>query len=388
MTITCIIGTNTYTLILKRWNIMRQFSDIYKKCRQSLNKVAFLIAWITFVLEILVSILMIQFLPEMIKLPIPTYIIFYIILPSIGYFLLVFIGRIIIKNKKLSDTTKNFYSILILTLQIFIIACVHNVFVFTLLLFIIPLILTVIYSDRKITNIITIISIVLIIISSIVSLTDSQENDLLHAIEVYIAIILIIGCNLIANLVTSVEKDKNDLIIEGAFKQLQLEELIKCDPLTGLYNIASFFTALDAHIKSNERPLTLAVIDIDNFKNVNDTWGHEKANNVLIYIASQLQACCSTKGYVYRYGGEEFTIIFPNTSPKEAKSMIENARKNIYKHKFDVPPNLNITFSCGIAAYPSPDCNAHDFFQLADKLMYQAKFSGKNKIITDNEFIE
>ena len=52
------------------------------------------------------------------------------------------------------------------------------------------------------------------------------------------------------------------------------------------------------------------------------------------------------------------------------------------------PPNLNITFSCGIAAYPSPDCNAHDFFQLADKLMYQAKFSGKNKIITDNEFIE
>ena len=367
---------------------MIQFSDLYKKCRQNLINVAFIIAWISLGMEVVVSILMIQFLPEMIKLPIPTYTVLYIILPSTSYFLLAFLGRVIIKNKKFSDTSKNFYSILVLSLQVFIIACVHNVFIFTLLLFIIPLILTVIYSNRKITNMITIISVILIIISSLVALTDAQENTLLHSIEVFIAIILVIGCNLITNLVTSVEKDKNDLIKEGIFRQLQLEELIKCDPLTGLYNIASFFTALDTYIKNKERPLTIAVIDIDNFKDVNDTWGHENANEVLIYIASQLQFCCNTKGYVYRYGGEEFTIIFPNTTPIEAKSMIETAKKNIYDHEFDFTPKLNITFSCGIAAHPSPECNAHDFFQLADKMMYQAKFFGKNRIIIDAESME
>lgn len=362
------------------------FSDFYKKWQKEINNVALLIACVTTVLEIIVSIMMIIFLPDMIKLSLPYYTLLYIILPSISNFSLVLLGRYIIKNKKISDTSKNFYSILILTVQVFIIACVHNVFIFTIVLFTIPIILTVIYSNRKLTNTITLISIVLMILSSIIAITDAQDNNFLHTIELFIAIILVLGCNVIANFVIRVEVDKNDLIKTTTFKQLQLEELIKCDPLTGLYNIGSFFNSLDKYIKDDERPLSLAVIDIDNFKSVNDTWGHEKANEVLIYIASQLQACCFTKGYVFRYGGEEFVIIFPKTSPEQAKHMLEVAKKNIYEHDFDFSPKLRITFSCGIAAYPSPDYNAHEFLQLADKIMYQAKFLGKNMILTDVQY--
>jgi diguanylate cyclase (GGDEF)-like protein len=241
--------------------------------------------------------------------------------------------------------------------------------------------LTVIYSNKMITNIVTLVSIVLLSISSLVAITDTQTNDMFHSIEIFIAIILFIGCNLITNFINDIEKDKNDIIKAGAFKQLQLEELIKCDPLTGLYNMSSFYNMLDATIKNSEMPLSIAVIDIDNFKSVNDTWGHEKANEVLIYIAAQLQACCSTYGYVFRYGGEEFTIVFPYITPTQAKAMIEIAQDNIYQHDFDTIPQQKITFSCGIAAYSSSEYNAHDFFQLADKIMYQAKFSGKNKIL-------
>lgn len=360
---------------------MDQFSDLYLKWRKKLNNAALMVACFTLLLEIVVSYLMFHLLPGMIGLAIPDYILLYIILPSSSFFLLVLLGRFFMYNKRLSDTVKNYFSVLVLTSQIFIIACVHNVFIYTGILYIIPIILTVIYSNKLMTNIVTLISIGLMIISSIIATTDARTSNAFYAIEVFIGIVLIVGCSLITNLLTAIEKDKNNIIKASAFKQLQLEELIKCDPLTGLYNIASFYNNLDASIKNNEFPLTLAVIDIDNFKAVNDAWGHENANEVLIYIAAQLQFACNTIGHVFRYGGEEFTIVFPNTSPTDAKKMVETAQSNIYHHDFGYSPKFNITFSCGVAAYPSPDYNAHDFFQLADKIMYQAKFSGKNRIL-------
>lgn len=363
-----------------------QFSEFYKKWQKEINKVALLFACISSFLEIIVSIFIFYFLPDMFGLVTPNYVLKYIALPSALYFLLVLLGRHIININRLSDQAKNFFSILILTFQIFIIACVHNFFVFPIVLFSIPIILTLIYSNKKMTNIITIISVVLILISSMITNTGAQENIFFHAIEVFIAIILVIGCNIITNLVITVEKDKNDLIKSTTFKQLQLEELIKCDPLTGLYNIASFYNSLDTYIKNSEKPLSLAVIDIDNFKAVNDTWGHEKANEVLIYIAAQLQSACNTKGYVFRYGGEEFTIIFPKSTPLQAKAIIEVAKNNIFHYDFDVSPKLSITFSCGIAAHQYPDYNAHDLFQLADKIMYQAKFTGKNQTLIDPDY--
>src|SRR5699024_280638 len=111
-------------------------------------------------------------------------------------------------------------------------------------------------------------------------------------------------------------------------------------------------------------PLTIAVIDIDNFKTVNDTWGHETANEVLIYIAAQIQSCCGILGSVFRYGGEEFTIIFPEVTEEEAKTMVEAAQKDIINYQFESMPGQVITFSCGIATYTTDSFSAHDFFQI------------------------
>ena len=360
---------------------MDQFVNLHDKLRKQLNNVALIIACFTLVLEIIVSYFMYTFLPGTITISLPQYLVLKIFLPSAGYFPLVLIGKYIMDNNKLSDIIKNYSSILVIIIQMFIIACVHNVFIFTSILYIIPIILTVVYSNKTMTNIITLISIIFLLISSCIPVTRGQANDLFHTLQIFIAIVLIAGCSLITNLLTNIENDKNKIIKNAAFKQLQLEELMKCDPLTGLYNMSSFYNTLDTAIKKNVMPLTLAVIDIDNFKSVNDAWGHEKANDVLIYIAAQLHYCCSPHGHVFRYGGEEFTIVFPKTSPIQAKKMIETAQSNIYNHNFNISPNIKITFSCGISAYPSSDYNAHDFFQLADKIMYQAKFTGKNKII-------
>ncbi|NLY48170.1 MAG: GGDEF domain-containing protein [Clostridiales bacterium] len=360
---------------------MDNFPVIYPKWRQKLYYAALLIACVTLALELIVSYLIYTYLPGMITLPFPGYFLRYIVIPSAFCFLFVIIGKALDTSKRIPDNVKKYMSILVITMQIFTIAYIHNAFSFTNILFIIPILLTLIYSDKLLTNTITIVSIMLMLIIFAARSAGSQTNYILDDIKIFISLILVAGCSVITNLLTDIEKDKSKIIKDGIFRQLQLEELIKCDPLTGLYNISSFYNTLDKAIKKNKMPLCIAVVDIDNFKLVNDTWGHDKANEVLIYIAAQLQYCCGIYGHVFRYGGEEFAIVFSNTAPAEAKAMLETAQRNIYNHDFGCEPQLKITFSCGIAAYPSSDYNAHEFFQLADKIMYQAKFSGKNKIL-------
>lgn len=360
---------------------MENFDELYQKWRKNFNYIALLVASITLILELTVSLLLFHYLPQTIKLSIPLYILLYIFLPSSIIFLLVLLGRRSLNCKRLSERAKNYYSILILSTQFLIIACVHNVFTLSITLLCFPVFLTIIYSDKKMTNIVALISIVFVSISFLFARLDAHSDDAFFIIEVFVALILLLGCYVTTILLINIEREKNDILKASSFKQLQLEELLKCDPLTGLHNMNTFYNMLECSIQNSEMPLCIAVIDIDNFKSVNDTWGHEKGNEVLIYLAAQLQYCCNNQGHVFRYGGEEFTIIFPRTTPADAKAMIETAQNNLYHYIFEFMPQQCITFSCGIASYPSTDYSAQDFFQIADKIMYKAKLSGKNKTL-------
>lgn len=360
---------------------MEQFSALYTKWHHNLNKVAIVIASFSFVLEIIVSYLIIRYVPGTIRLPIPYYIALYIITPTAINFILVLLGKYILNSDSMTEDIKNYSSILILSTQLLNIASIHNMFSLTIILFSVPIVLTFIYSNKKITDRITFVSIIYMFISATFAKLDTQTNNSFYFIEVFIALILFIGCNVITKLIIDIEKEKNNILKISSIKQLQLEELVKCDSLTGLQNMATFYNMLEASIQATEFPLTIAVIDIDNFKSVNDTFGHEMGNEVLLCLSAQLQSSCGSKGHIFRYGGEEFTIIFPHTNPHEAKKMIEETQTILSNHRFDFMKDRVITFSCGIAVYPSSKYGAHDFFQLADRVMYQAKLSGKNKVM-------
>jgi diguanylate cyclase (GGDEF)-like protein len=360
---------------------MKNFDEIYFKWRKNFNYVALLVASITLVLELIISYLLIRYLPQTIKLSIPFYLLLYVIVPTFLNFSLVIIGRYILQCNHVSEQFKNYCSILTLSLQFLIIGCVHNIFTLTLSIHCFPIFLTLIYSDKKMTKIVTIISTIFISIRFVIAILDGNSNDTFFLIEVFVGYILMLGCYITATLLFHIEREKNECLKASSFKQLQLEELLKCDPLTGLYNMKTFYNVLDTSISNSEFPLCIAVIDIDNFKLVNDTWGHENGNEVLIYLSAQLKSCCNKHGSVFRYGGEEFTIIFPRTTAEKAKAMIERASERLYHKDFSFNPHKRITFSCGIASYTSNSSSAQDFFVAADKLMYQAKLSGKNAIL-------
>ena len=156
------------------------------------------------------------------------------------------------------------------------------------------------------------------------------------------------------------------------------------DYLTNLWNHGYFQFLLQTELekaKATKKPLTLIMIDIDDFKIYNDTLGHQAGDKILKSLANLLRNQSRKMDHVCRYGGEEFTIILPQTDKKEAFLIAERIRMDIQKYPFlneEVFPNKQLTVSLGIATFPENGLLAADIITTSDKSLYQAKNKGKN----------
>jgi diguanylate cyclase (GGDEF)-like protein len=165
----------------------------------------------------------------------------------------------------------------------------------------------------------------------------------------------------------------------------QLKRLTIEDSLTGLYNSRHFFDQLDKEIKRSDRylhPISLIFIDIDNFKEINDTYGHMIGDKILVLIAKRIKTCLRTNDSAYRFAGDEFTIILPETTSIEAKFVADRIYSKFANESFliDEKEISNITSSIGIAEYQMNEGN-QQFVHRADITMYEAKQCGGNRVI-------
>lgn len=174
-----------------------------------------------------------------------------------------------------------------------------------------------------------------------------------------------------------------DITIQEEQKQ-KIEELVKRDKLTNLYNRAKLDDSLLSEINSSKRydnKLSLVIIDIDNFKLINDTYGHLVGDNVLIQIqmANIMQNNARESDIVGRWGGEEFIVICPNSDIKATKQFAEKLRTLIEKFEFDVVKNKTASF--GVAEFEKED-TVNSLLNRADKALYRAKELGRNRVET------
>jgi diguanylate cyclase (GGDEF)-like protein len=174
---------------------------------------------------------------------------------------------------------------------------------------------------------------------------------------------------------------------EAALKNLLLFEEVKSlairDGLTGLYNNRHFREVLGHQVELSRRygwPLSLLFLDIDNFKSINDTWGHPEGDLVLKALADFVQSHVRLADVLCRYGGEEFVVLLPQTSWKQAYHMAERLREGIAATPISLSHgDIHITVSIGMSCL-TPHLSGEDLVKAADAALYQAKQAGKNRV--------
>ena len=169
--------------------------------------------------------------------------------------------------------------------------------------------------------------------------------------------------------------------------QTTLEKLVFLDPLTGVYNRAFYERQVALEMERAHRTgrkFALLVLDVDDFKAINDRHGHRAGDQVLARLAFEVRARMRKIDLIFRYGGEEFVLLLPGAEQLEARRTAERLRTVVNSVRFGVegvPQPLHVTVSIGVAIYPDDARTASGLFKHADAALYRAKEQGKNRVV-------
>jgi diguanylate cyclase (GGDEF)-like protein/PAS domain S-box-containing protein len=188
------------------------------------------------------------------------------------------------------------------------------------------------------------------------------------------------------NIITDItdRKRMEEVLLES---EKRYRELSIIDDLTQLYNSRHFYNQLKMEIDRADRygqPLTVLFLDLDDFKQFNDTYGHVEGDRVLLRLGQVVRSQLRQTDSAYRYGGEEFIILLPMTTSKDGVVMAERIRTGFKRENFSAVTgkDVHMTVSIGIAQY-KPGENMKAFVHRVDQLMYQAKKNGKDRVCSE-----
>lgn len=261
------------------------------------------------------------------------------------------------------------YTILLITSFAGITVCIHTSVRFMPAMLLLPMILTPVYRDKLMTLFQAVLLILLFLADNLYFIPNSPYTPPSNPwIEVGVFITCTIATYVLLGRVN-----------EAIFLK---EERSRRDSLTHLYNHEYFYEQLESFQKRYEEkafPFSVIVADIDNFKSVNDSFGHAFGDEVIKCVSTIFEKNCPADAICARYGGEEFAMILPGNTPK---TTAEHIRLEFASRLFDTPMGeKTFTISLGTAVYDRPYAGATLFFEKADQALYEAKRSGKNRVV-------
>ncbi len=198
----------------------------------------------------------------------------------------------------------------------------------------------------------------------------------------------------IAEDITERKKAENEVSIKNeelqkAYKKLDL--LARTDPLTNLFNRRDMLEKIQHEIHRFERkkePFIIMIADIDDFKAINDKFGHDAGDYVLKTISELMKSTLRKHDVVSRWGGEEFLFMLPETNFTSGQQISERMRENIENYPFHFMNNkINVTMTFGVSIFDKM-MNIDECFRMADKALYKGKISGKNCVVLADESLE
>lgn len=345
-------------------------------------KLSIWLVTIILLIECVISIYVVK--ADMVSIPFPRYILKYLVVPSGLNLIFIAINTFIMYSNRFTQIQKIYGISIHLVLISSVIFIVHSIFIVSYGIFFVAIMLTVIYANFKLTTITSVLSMLSLIISEVFIVWDGAKSTIFGSslrMGDFLVLVFMMLTGVIISLVSiRFEDRKNAVSIEMEVERFYLEQKLLIDEMTGIYNRKAFHNALknmEETMESKEvrkkidSNYILAMVDIDNFKKINDTWGHHIGDVCLIEFALVLSRL--RDNYIpFRYGGDEFCLLFHNTEMKQAEQICKEIQLAVSELYFEEEPEVELTVSFGLAQY-SEDIDTGKLFSNADNTLYEAK---------------
>lgn len=306
-----------------------------------------------------------------------SFILRYVVQPMFHYGLIIGLAIYALRRTK-NEMIKNMIPLISMSILTMMIIKYHYVFNIVLALPIIPICLSAAYGSQLVTGITSAMSIIAYTAGVMLTFWHGKsEVSTNYIYNITIGYVILIGLYITVKAVVESEQEKQQLIIQVNKEKLKFKYESLHDERTNLPNVKGLELTYDEWRHSNG--LYIAIIDIDHFKNVNDTYGHTFGNLVLQELGKLLNKTATDNIFVSRYGGEEFVLLFKNTTFNNAKNIIQTLLLLFSEVKYEMDSSLVITFSGGLCKVnPKKDLSYNVAY--ADTYLYDAKADGRNRI--------
>ena len=309
-----------------------------------------------------------------------------VMIPTILNLLTHLTAMICIKSPKITQKGKNTVIIVALMITSFVVALFHREFPVTCCAFVFPIILSAMFNNKQLLK-----GSFGATVLQLLCVAGALWWDGKDPLELTLDMIVLLGFAVVAFFcgVFSINfSQQNEAIIRSQAKSnSKLREDVLRDQMTGLYAHQAFLAQLQVQASTatdTNVPFCLVMMDLDDFKRVNDTYGHDCGDEVLLHFAKTLHRRCSMTDTAYRYGGEEFAVIFRGKRAGEVYDTVQDILSYFRGYRFSFTDSP-ITFSAGICQY-APGMTGERLFEAADRTLYAAKRAGKNQVMICNTY--
>lgn len=312
------------------------------------------------------------------------YIVHYFLKPCITILVTVFVAQMISNRllKRISPGLQSGFLLFTLTLMISQVSAFHYGISVIYALYVVPIVLSVIYVDRKTLFLTYALCVAAYLLTFFGYIKTYISPELYH--HNYMAVLgnlaIMTAVYAISGMLLARVRELINAAVEQSVGRLALSHEIQLDSLTQLYNHATFYERLDESIlryRNNGVGFSIIVMDIDNFKSVNDTYGHDVGDVVILALVDVIRRHLDPRDLAFRYGGEEFAVITLRTVDvaEYADKMRRAFARTVYSEF-----SRKVTVSMGVCTYETAYYGRREFFSAADKALYRAKKTGKNRV--------
>lgn len=313
------------------------------------------------------------------------YMLEYIFIPMAIQIITLVVCYFMIKADNISNEKKNYVVIGLIFVSIGVISFTYYSVLPLIMLPILTIVATALFADQSLTIWSGVVVAILTVIDMVryhFEYTDSVVGlNWVGVLSIFLLLIILL-CVMVV-IVNTHTKALMSSIMGSYNRQVTLMSELMIDPMTGLYNRRSFEDSLEKEIERAEQTGAksyVTIFDIDHFKEVNDTYGHSNGDIVIKALCKMMKEKSKDMGLAFRYGGEEFVILFHDVELSKVMNIVEDIRTEFRCYYFHFMNKDGITCSCGVAEYIKGE-SSKVWFNRADSALYKAKESGRNRTV-------